>query len=399
MRERLGEIGEYAGGVVERGRRRSSCSAWAARRSRRRSCGARSEPSSSTCSTRRTRRRSAGLPTRSISSGRCSSSRPSRARRSRRARTTTSSGSAASAATDSSRSPTPALRSRSWRRERGSRVFSGEPTIGGRYSALSMFGLLPAALMSVDLDRLLARGRLGAERVPRRGRQPWPRARARARPRVGERPRQGRLPRRERLRPLARAAARRVHRQRGQGPRPRAGRATGRPGPPAARRRDRRSVRPRQRVLPLGVRDGGRGRDSRDQPVQPAERAGGQGPNGHDSRRRREPRGRARGRSTSSLAQAQPGDYVAVQAFVDPAEEERLRAVSSTAARRRPAASSRSGSARGTSTRPASCTRAARRSAASCRSSTTRARSWRSRASRSALAASSTRRLRETMQR
>jgi len=41
-------------------------------------------------------------------------------------------------------------------RERGSRVFSGEPTIGGRYSALSMFGLLPAALMSVDLDRLLA---------------------------------------------------------------------------------------------------------------------------------------------------------------------------------------------------------------------------------------------------
>jgi phosphoglucose isomerase-like protein len=41
-------------------------------------------------------------------------------------------------------------------RERGSPVFSGEPTIGGRYSALSMFGLLPAALMSVDLDRLLA---------------------------------------------------------------------------------------------------------------------------------------------------------------------------------------------------------------------------------------------------
>jgi transaldolase/glucose-6-phosphate isomerase len=40
---------------------------------------------------------------------------------------------------------------------RGSRVFAGEPTIGGRYSALSMFGLLPAALMSVDLDGLLDR--------------------------------------------------------------------------------------------------------------------------------------------------------------------------------------------------------------------------------------------------
>ncbi|HEX2496809.1 MAG TPA: hypothetical protein VHK46_08240 [Gaiellaceae bacterium] len=36
-------------------------------------------------------------------------------------------------------------------------VFYGEPTIGGRYSALSVFGLLPAALMGVDLVRLLDR--------------------------------------------------------------------------------------------------------------------------------------------------------------------------------------------------------------------------------------------------
>ena len=36
-------------------------------------------------------------------------------------------------------------------------VFYGEPTIGGRYSALSAFGLLPAALMGVDLVRLLDR--------------------------------------------------------------------------------------------------------------------------------------------------------------------------------------------------------------------------------------------------
>jgi transaldolase/glucose-6-phosphate isomerase len=43
-------------------------------------------------------------------------------------------------------------------RERGFRgVFSGEPTIGGRYSALSPFGLVPAALMGVDLGRLLDR--------------------------------------------------------------------------------------------------------------------------------------------------------------------------------------------------------------------------------------------------
>jgi transaldolase / glucose-6-phosphate isomerase len=36
-------------------------------------------------------------------------------------------------------------------------VFYGEPTIGGRYSALSVFGLLPAALMGIDLERLLDR--------------------------------------------------------------------------------------------------------------------------------------------------------------------------------------------------------------------------------------------------
>jgi len=41
--------------------------------------------------------------------------------------------------------------------ERGFRhVFTGEPTIGGRYSALSPFGIVPAALMGVDIERLLA---------------------------------------------------------------------------------------------------------------------------------------------------------------------------------------------------------------------------------------------------
>jgi transaldolase/glucose-6-phosphate isomerase len=36
-------------------------------------------------------------------------------------------------------------------------VFPGEPTIGGRYSALSMFGIVPALLMGVDIRRLLDR--------------------------------------------------------------------------------------------------------------------------------------------------------------------------------------------------------------------------------------------------
>src|SRR5689334_21453631 len=43
-------------------------------------------------------------------------------------------------------------------RKRGFRaVFPGEPTIGGRYSALSPFGLVPAALLGVDIERLLER--------------------------------------------------------------------------------------------------------------------------------------------------------------------------------------------------------------------------------------------------
>jgi Phosphoglucose isomerase len=34
-------------------------------------------------------------------------------------------------------------------------IFAGEPTIGGRYSALSPFGIVPAALMDVQIERLL----------------------------------------------------------------------------------------------------------------------------------------------------------------------------------------------------------------------------------------------------
>jgi phosphoglucose isomerase-like protein len=43
-------------------------------------------------------------------------------------------------------------------RERGFRaVFAGEPSIGGRYSALSPFGIVPAVLMGADASQLLAR--------------------------------------------------------------------------------------------------------------------------------------------------------------------------------------------------------------------------------------------------
>lgn len=48
------------------------------------------------------------------------------------------------------------------------RVFHGRPDIGGRFSALSAFGLVPAALKGLDLERLLAPARAMAEacRVP-----------------------------------------------------------------------------------------------------------------------------------------------------------------------------------------------------------------------------------------
>jgi Phosphoglucose isomerase len=48
--------------------------------------------------------------------------------------------------------------------ERGfAATFAGVPSIGGRYSALSPFGMVPAALMGVDVARLLLRAREMAE--------------------------------------------------------------------------------------------------------------------------------------------------------------------------------------------------------------------------------------------
>lgn len=41
-------------------------------------------------------------------------------------------------------------------------TFLNDPTIGGRYSALSHFGLVPAALVGVDIERLLARTAVAA---------------------------------------------------------------------------------------------------------------------------------------------------------------------------------------------------------------------------------------------
>ena len=42
------------------------------------------------------------------------------------------------------------------REEGWAAVFSGEPTVGGRFSALSVFGLLPAALVGINLEEFMA---------------------------------------------------------------------------------------------------------------------------------------------------------------------------------------------------------------------------------------------------
>ena len=173
-------------------------------------------------------------------------------------------------------------------------------------------------------------------------------------------PRQG-LHRRDRrrLRPLGRAADRRVDRQAGQGPRAGAGRVARRAGPPARRGAARRPVRARPGVLPLGVRGRGRRLDPRDQPVRPAGRPGGEGQDERGARRRATSEARARGSLDELLARRGAADYVAIQAFIDPMREGELQPLIERARTRR-AASSPTGSARATCTRPASCTRAAR---------------------------------------
>ena len=136
------------------------------------------------------------------------------------------------------------------------RIFHGDPKIGGRYSVLTNFGMVPAAVIGLDLGALPAREPGHGARVRRQrpaGRQSWRPAGRRAGRRGEGRSRQGHHPgvRRDR-RPgrLAGAIARRVHRQGRQGPYPRRRRAVRRVGRlwrgPAVRRHSARGRRPRR---------------------------------------------------------------------------------------------------------------------------------------------------------
>ena len=64
------------------------------------------------------------------------------------------------------------LRARGARRKDGwARVAHGRPDVGGRYSALTAFGLVPAVLAGIDIEPMLAARRRRAREMPRRARR------------------------------------------------------------------------------------------------------------------------------------------------------------------------------------------------------------------------------------
>ena len=199
-------------------------------------------------------------------------------------------------------------------------VFPGEPTIGGRYSALSPFGIVPAALMGIDVVGLLARATEMADACRLDEGNPGLELGLA----LGEAWRDGRdkvcLARRRRVWLVGRAADRRVDRQAGQGARAGTRLPRRRPRPPAAGGAASGSARARPGVLPLGVRDRDRGRLPRDQPVRPARRAGREGQDERGARGgRRHPRAGGLDRRASRRRGA--SDYICIQAFVNPTEE------------------------------------------------------------------------------
>ena len=124
--------------------------------------------SACTCSTPRTPTRSARRATPSTSTRRCSSSPRSPAARSRRCRSSSTSTRCRATARTTSPSPTPAPRSRSSAPSTASGACSRTtPDIGGRYSALSYFGLVPAAIAGYDVGAVLEGRPRGDGGLPR----------------------------------------------------------------------------------------------------------------------------------------------------------------------------------------------------------------------------------------
>ena len=121
-------------------------------------------------------------------------------------------------------------------RDRFRHIFYGLPSIGGRYSALSNFGMVPAAVMGLDIDKFLdahERNGRGLQAVRCRGKESG----SHARPHPGHgretRPRQSHahhFARNCRSRRVARAVDRGIHRQTRQRHHPGRPRSAGRAG-------------------------------------------------------------------------------------------------------------------------------------------------------------------------
>ena len=251
----------------------------------------------------------------------------------------------------------------------GYRVFNADPNVGGRYSALTAFGLVPSGLAGVDIARAARRGRgrrfSSSRSTPR---QPG------ARPRRGDRRRRARPRTSSASSPTARTSsgfadwaeqliAESTGKQ-GTGILPSCSSCRSRPSSPSSSptcrscassttQRVRTSASDHEgeilvsgslggAVLRLGVRHRDRGADARDQPVRPARRRdrprGRPRPARRAVRSRRPPGVRRRtasrcagptgwlggvadtvaGALDALLGAARPDDgYVAVQAYVD----------------------------------------------------------------------------------
>ena len=261
----------------------------------------------------------------------------------------------------------------------------GEPTIGGRYSALSPFGLVPAALMGVDVAGLLDRACEMADACRLDEGNPGLELGLA----LGEGWREGRdkvcLPDAgvfglwvEQL--IAESTG-----KQGKGLVPAPGRV--RAPAPTARLHEVRLPAPLElgqeffrwefatavagSILAINPFD------------QPDVQAAKDRTNEVLAERRRR-RSSPAGSIEELLAGAEPPDYVCIQAFVEPTpeNEQKIEGLARSLGEPVPAASSRTASGRATCTRPASCTRAAPTRAASSRWSRTTAPSCRSPASR-----------------
>ena len=231
-------------------------------------------------------------------------------------------------------------------------VFENRADIGGRYSALSLFGVVPALLMGVDVAACCwtapsTRSRAAARACPpadnpalRARRRDWPPGCARA----ATRPRSSSTRRGGHPRALARAARRRVARQ---------GRHRGRADRRRARRRRPRCTAttgflPRASRWPTSTRAGRRrssAADVRSAPtpdaigqlvvpspswpprcrrrprraaVRPARRGGREGGHQRGARRGRAPPSTEQPAGRPARPSSRPGDHLALQVFVDP---------------------------------------------------------------------------------